>query len=195
MFFGAGRKMAEAETAARTCILVLGMHRSGTSAFSRVASLLGATLPRDLNKGTVENVADYWEPLPLVECHDEMLWAAGSRWNDWRAFKSDDLAAGSFDRFKGELSGIVEQQFGDAPLFVMKDPRISRFVPLYRDILKEKGIAPRYILALRNPLAVMMSLRQRDDMTPGFAGLLWLRHMLDAERATRGEPRAIASYE
>ena len=41
----------------------------------------------------------------------------------------------------------------------------------------------------------MMSLRERDDMTPGFAGLLWLRHMLDAERATRGEPRAIASYE
>jgi hypothetical protein len=180
---------------ARTCILVLGMHRSGTSAFARVASLLGAALPRDLNKGTIDNAVDYWEPLPLVECHDEMLWAAEGRWNDWRAFEPDALPAGSFDRFKGEVSNILEQQFGGAPLFVLKDPRICRFVPLYRDILKAMGIAPRYVLALRNPLAVMASLHVRDGMTPGFAGLLWLRHMLDAEQASRGEPRVIASYE
>jgi hypothetical protein len=189
--------MAPAETAkqARTCVLVLGMHRSGTSALARVASLLGAALPRDLNTGTVRDPVDHWEPLPLVECHDEMLWETGGRWCDWRAFRPDDSAAGLLARFKNEISGIVAEQFGSAPLFVLKDPRISRFVPLYRDILKDMAIAPRYLLALRNPLAVMMSLRARDDMTPGFAALLWLRHVLDAERFTRGEPRAIASYE
>jgi hypothetical protein len=186
---------AETELQARTCILVLGMHRSGTSAFARVASLLGAALPRDLNTGTVRNPVDHWEPMPLVECHDRMLWATGGRWCDWRAFRPDDSAAGLLDRFRNEISGIVAEQFGSAPLFVLKDPRISRFVPLYRDILTELAIAPRYLLVLRNPLAVMMSLRTRDEMTPDFAALLWLRHMLDAERATRGEPRAIASYE
>jgi hypothetical protein len=178
----------------RACILVLGMHRSGTSAFARVASLLGAALPLDLNQGTIRDPADFWEPLRLVECHDRMLWETGGRWNDWRAF-GPERPAGLLDGFKQEISGILAQQFGSAPLFVLKDPRISRFVPLYRDVLQELGVAPRYLLALRNPLAVMMSLRERDDMTPGFAGLLWLRHMLDAERATRGEPRAIASYE
>src|ERR1700681_1495219 len=124
--------MALAGTAkqARTCILVLGMHRSGTSAFARVASLLGAALPRDLNRGTTDNAVDYWEPLPLVECHDEMLWAAEGRWNDWRAFKPHALPGSLLDRFKCEISGILEQQFGSAPLFVLKDPRISRFVPL-----------------------------------------------------------------
>ncbi|MGC2780796.1 MAG: hypothetical protein WA418_34690 [Bradyrhizobium sp.] len=187
--------MAGTASQARTCILVLGMHRSGTSAITRVLSLLGAALPRDLNTGTFGNAADYWESLPLVECHEAMLREIGSRWDDWRAFKPDDLAAGSFDRFKSEIAGLVEAQFGDSPLFVLKDPRISRFVPLYRGILEDMGIAPRYILALRNPLAVMMSLRERDGMTPGFAGLVWLRHMLDAERATRGESRVIASYE
>jgi hypothetical protein len=179
----------------RTCILVLGMHRSGTSAFARVASLLGAALPLHLNKGTIRDPVDYWEPLPLVECHDRMLWETGGRWNDWRAFGPQRPAAGLLDGFKQEISGILAQQFGSAPLFVLKDPRISRFVPLYRELLQQMGVAPRYLLALRNPLAVMMSLRERDDMTPGFAGLLWLRHMLDAELATRGEPRAIASYE
>jgi hypothetical protein len=186
---------AESAKQARTCILVLGMHRSGTSAFARVASLLGAALPQVLNTGTVGDPVDHWEPLPLVECHDEMLWETGGRWCDWRAFLLDDSAAGLLARFKDEISGILAEQFGSAPLFVLKDPRISRFVPLYRDILTELAIAPRYLLVLRNPLAVMMSLRTRDDMTPDFAALLWLRHMLDAERATRGEPRAIASYE
>jgi O-antigen biosynthesis protein len=187
--------MAGTAKQARTCILVLGMHRSGTSALTRVLSLLGAALPRDLNTGTIENTVDYWEPLPLVECHNAMLHASGSRWDDWRALKIQDMDSGSFERFKEEVSGIVEKQFGNSPLFVLKDPRISRFAPFYRDVLKEMGIAPRYILALRNPLAVMMSLRERDDMAPGFAGLLWLRHMLDAEHATRGEVRVIASYE
>jgi hypothetical protein len=179
----------------RTCILVLGMHRSGTSAFARVASLLGAALPLDLNQGTIRDRVDFWEPLPLVECHDRMLWETGGRWYDWRAFRPEDPAAGLLDGFKREISGILARQFGSAPLFVLKDPRISRFVPLYRDVLAEMGVAPRYLLALRNPLAVMMSLRERDDMTAGFAALLWLRHVLDAEQATRGEPRAIASYE
>src|ERR1019366_3631598 len=96
-FRDAEARMTLAGTAeqARTCILVLGMHRSGTSAFARVMSLLGAALPRDLNTGTNRNAVDYWEPLPLVECHDELLWAAGSRWCDWRAFRPGDLPAES----------------------------------------------------------------------------------------------------
>jgi hypothetical protein len=95
----------------QTCILVLGMNRSGTSALTSMLSLLGATLPRDLNKGTPSDIVDYWEPLPLVECHNEMLWVIGSRWNDWRPFRPDNLPAGSFDNFKGKIAGLVETQF------------------------------------------------------------------------------------
>jgi hypothetical protein len=49
------------------------------------------------------------------------------------------------------------------------------------------GIEPRHVLVHRNPLALMKSLQGRDGMTPGFAALVWLRHVLDVElpRATR----------
>src|SRR5260370_4970524 len=54
---------------------------------------------------------------------------------------------------------------------------------------------PCYVLAHRNPHAVMASLRARAGITPGFAALLWLRHVLDAEAATRGKARVVVSYE
>ena len=40
----------------RICLLVLGMHRSGTSALTRVLSLLGADLPTTLLSGTRANL-------------------------------------------------------------------------------------------------------------------------------------------
>ena len=71
-----------------------------------------------------------------------MLWETGGRWNDWRAFGPEGSAAGLLDGFRREISGILAQQFGNAPLFVLKDPRISRFVPLYRDLLGEMEQSP-----------------------------------------------------
>ncbi|VAW15575.1 hypothetical protein MNBD_ALPHA12-1015, partial [hydrothermal vent metagenome] len=70
----------------RTCILVLGMHRSGTSALTRVLSLAGATLPkRLLGSSDDSNPTGHWEPNILIEYHDKMLAELDSCWHDWRA--------------------------------------------------------------------------------------------------------------
>jgi hypothetical protein len=49
-----GRQSSHPGTAAghRTCIVVLGMHRSGTSAPTRVLSILGAAMPRHVMTGS-----------------------------------------------------------------------------------------------------------------------------------------------
>ena len=86
------------------------------------------------------------------------------------------------------IKAILAEEYGDADLVVIKDPRMCRFMPLYKDALAELGITPRFVLMHRNPLAVMASLRKRNGMTPGFAGLLWLRHVLDAFAATARPP-------
>jgi hypothetical protein len=70
--------------AARRAVIVLGMHRSGTSALARVISLLGADLPNGLLKQGPENEAGFWESAKLVAIHDELLSSAGSSWDDWR---------------------------------------------------------------------------------------------------------------
>ena len=58
-------------SAQRRALVVLGMHRSGTSAAARVFSLLGAGLPENLlppQEGN--NASGFWEPAALVAAHD-----------------------------------------------------------------------------------------------------------------------------
>src|SRR5688572_11542372 len=171
------------------------MHRSGTSALTRVMGLLGAALPRNLLGAGRGNEMGHWEPEPLAAAHDRMLAEVGSRWDDWRSLDLNRMGAERLAATRDELTRLIEEQFGRVPLFVLKEPRICRFVPLYRELLANLGVEPRYVVPLRNPLAVMASLKARDGMTEGFAGLLWLLHVLEAEAETRGWPRAIVSYE
>lgn len=179
----------------RVCLLVVGMHRSGTSAFARVTSLLGADLPKAVMGPSRGNERGHWEPNRLVACHDRFLQKLGSRWNDWQSIDTGGLPAASLADVKRELSELIDADYPDSSLFVLKDPRLSRLVPFYSELLREKGIEPRFALPIRNPLAVIQSLRERDGMSAGLAGLLWLRHALDAEFATRNASRAIVSYE
>lgn len=188
-------KARKAKAAKRTCIMVLGMHRSGTSALTRAINLLGAELPKNMLGANPTNPAGHWEPLRLIELHEQMLAEAGSCWDDWRSFDQADLGAQRLRFYKAEIARLIDEEYGNAPLFVLKEPRISRFVPLYAEVLKRMRIDVRYVLTERNPLAVVASLEKRGSFTHGFSALLWLRHELEAEYATRDYPRVFLSYE
>ncbi len=183
----------------RVALLVVGMHRSGTSAVARMLSLLGAALPEHVMgteyRGRPGNEAGHWEPERLVDLHDEMLAEAGSHWDDWRRFDPTKLGPERLSHYGSAIARLIAEEYGDASLFVLKDPRLCRFVPLYEEILGGMGIAPRFVLPHRNPVSVLDSLATRDDMTASYASLVWLRHVLDAEEATRGKPRVFLTYE
>ncbi|KAA3451011.1 hypothetical protein C7I87_09850 [Mesorhizobium sp. SARCC-RB16n] len=179
----------------RVCILVLGMHRSGTSAITRVLSLLGAALPHHLINATPTNEAGHWEPARLVQINDSMLTEFSSRWDDWRALDPATLDAAKLEHYKSAIKEAIAAEFGDASLFVIKDPRICRFAPFYESILAEMGVATRFVLIHRNPLSVLASLDRRDQICANYGALVWLRHVLDAETSTRSKDRVLVSYE
>jgi glycosyltransferase involved in cell wall biosynthesis len=66
---------------------------------------------------------------------------------------------------------------------------------LYLEIFRELEIEVVVVLTSRNPVSVIRSLGARDQMTENYAGLLWLRHWLDAEAGTRQHQRALIEYE
>jgi len=179
---------------ARTALLVLGMHRSGTSAFTRAASLCGAALPAALlAPDAAINAAGFWESPAVTGLNDEILLHLGRRWSDIRALPTgwEQLAAG----FAPRIDAVLAAQFGDAELLVLKDPRLCRLLPLWRGALARAGIRPVAVLAMRHPLEVAASLNRREHLRPGTALLLWLRHFIEAEAATRDIPRLILHYD
>lgn len=180
--------------AARRALLVLGMHRSGTSALTRVLGLSGAALPRHKMVPQKDNTLGFWEPQPIVDAHDSFLKQAGTGWEaiaDYPAamFASDEAAA-----CRRNLATLVASEYGDAPLFILKDPRISRLMPLWRPMLSDLGIAPRIVIMVRNPLEVSNSLKTRSGWSEHRALLVWLRYMLAAERDTRDLVRCFVGY-
>ena len=192
----------------RHAILVLGMHRSGTSAVTRLLGLFGADLPKRLMEPNFANSAGYWEPADIVAIHDEMLAAIGSTWDDLAEFPAEWVDSAAAGPFKSRLASAFEEAFGSSSLVVLKDPRICRFAPLWISILESLGVEPLFVIPVRSPLEVAASLRVREDrhtavdaslasstMPEAKALLLWLRHFLDAEHHTRGFARSFVSYE
>jgi hypothetical protein len=171
------------------------MHRSGTSAITRVFSILGADLPRNLLGANPTNESGHWESSDLMILHDDLLATAGSRWDDWCAFNPDWIRCGVAEGYKRKLHAFLQSDFGSSALFVIKDPRICRFVPLWLDVIEQFGAEARIVIPIRNPLEVAASLKRRDNFPPAKSYLLWLRHVLDAEEATRQLPRAIVTYD
>jgi lipopolysaccharide biosynthesis glycosyltransferase len=182
-------------TPRHTAVLVLGMHRSGTSALTRVINLLGADLPRDLMPAAEgNNEPGFWESKDAYRINEDILAAGGSTWADWRRFNPDWFRSPAVAQFKERALAILERDFSASAFFVLKDPRICRLLPFWLGVLREFGADAKCVLPIRNPIEVALSLHARDNFLPVKSYLLWLRHVLDAEQGSRGLSRGFLSY-
>jgi hypothetical protein len=169
------------------------MHRSGTSALARTINLLGAAAPQTLMDASADNERGYWESEPLVHLSDEAMAACGRSWRSTGSMRMSAMAGGG--ELRRRLREAIASEFGDAATIMLKDPRVTRLMPLYREVLTGAGYEILPVIALRNPMEVVKSLEKRDGMEVRQALGLWLRYTLDAERDTRGMPRAVVVYE
>ncbi|MFD2055894.1 hypothetical protein ACFSQT_23360 [Mesorhizobium calcicola] len=185
----------------RTAIIVVGMHRSGTSALARMFSLLGASLPRNLNPAGLGNETGHWEPEAAVRLNDEILGLAESPVNDVQGPSGEWLQRPAAQAFVDRLKDLIVEEYGDDPLFVLKDPRISLLFPLWRAALAKLEIRCVAVVISRNPVEVALSLAKRQGQGGDWqswpldrGGLLWLRYNLAAEEHTRDVDRAFCDY-
>ena len=142
----------------REALLVLGMHRSGTSAVAGLLVRLGAQPPKTLMEADADNREGYWESSALCAFHERLLQAAGSRGT------RPDISTGVGVRRKptsalgNECRSLLRAEYGDAHRLVVKDPRICRFVPFWLRILQMEDIVPRVVIVHRSPFEVACSL-------------------------------------
>src|SRR5687768_12825922 len=103
--------------AERTAILVLGMHRSGTSALTGTLACLGVALSRQLIGAGTSNPKGYWEAVEIKGVMESLLAAAGSSWNDWRPLDLSKAPAGAVAQARAVLLAHLEREFADCSIF------------------------------------------------------------------------------
>ena len=115
----------------RVAILVLGMHRSGTSALTWLLGRLGAALPGDAIEASDDNARGYWESQALVKADDQLLRVVRSSWFDPRPLDFSRLSADGLRSRKNRIREAIESAWGDATLLAIKDPRWERAAAAY----------------------------------------------------------------
>jgi predicted O-methyltransferase YrrM len=188
-------RSAAAPVPKRKAILVLGVHRSGTSSLAHLLNVLGAKLPEELLGPGHGNPLGHWEPRRLIQINKAILAAIGRNWKDPGPIPRNWFRSKEAYTFHERIAAEITSAYGDSPLILIKEPRICRIAPLYLDVLDGLGIEPLVILLVRNPGEVIESLKERDQLDSNTIELLWLRSLLEAEEATRGCKRVWTSFD
>jgi len=177
----------------RTVICTLGMHRSGTSLVSRILNLLGVYLgaaPAISGAGS-DNPKGHWEHHPIALLNDDILVRYGGRWDVPPAFPPDWTRDAGLIPLKEEAARLLTDAFGSHELWGWKDPRTCLTAAFWQDLVGPM----RYVLCVRNPLAVAASLERRDRMLAIHADRLWLLYVAASLIHSRGYPRIVVFYE
>lgn len=180
--------------ASRVAVVVLGMHRSGTSGVARALSLAGAALPQRLLGPGEDNPDGFFEPTFVVALNDQLLAALGQDWKSVGPIPPSEFERHDIAELRHLACEVLREDYGDASLFVIKDPRMARLMPFWDPVLLSVGAEPCYVCPIRHPLEVARSLERRNGLDQTQSLLMWLDHMISAEAASRGARRVFVRY-
>jgi hypothetical protein len=173
-------------------VLVAGMHRSGTSIVTRLLSLAGLYVgtPDELMQGMPDNPGGYWERKDICELNTSALNAVNVDWNTTLGDEIERLGPTQRRNLVHSIRDVIHGLEQNRP-WVIKDPRLSVVLPLWKPLLSD----PVIVICHRNPLEIARSLRGRDGMPISIGVALWEVYTLAILQNTRAMPRILISHE
>jgi hypothetical protein len=184
-----------ATTQAGMLLVVLGMHRSGTSATARAMEALGADLgDRLMPAADGNNDKGFFEDYDVVKLNVELMAAAGMDWHTLGELDVSRIPPARLDAFQTEALVTLRAKC-QGKIFALKDPRLSRLIKLWKPVFDCVGVPVKYVLSVRHPLSVARSLAKRDGMAEEKALHLWLEHVVPSLVETRDWPRVLVDYD
>ncbi|MBV1871980.1 MAG: glycosyltransferase [Gammaproteobacteria bacterium] len=180
----------------KTLLVILGMHRSGTSAISRAMGVFGASHGDNLLEPVAGiNDKGFWEDADIVQLNADLMAEVGLDWHSLKPLVLSDLsvlrAKGYFDKAKN----LLAEKMDGYPIFAFKDPRVSKCLLFWKEVFSESKINLVYILAVRNPFSVASSLHKRDGFSQSKSFYLWLDHVLSALSGSKGQNSIVVDYD
>jgi hypothetical protein len=174
-------------------VVVIGMHRSGTSALTEAIGLLGCSIgdTADFVSPRRWNPQGNWEHQRLIERNELVLELHGGTWfapprlpDGWASARR---AQAMVPGLRAEFAAIYPPQG-----WVWKDPRACLTLPLW---MRAWDSAPVAVMAFRHPLAVARSLAARNGFSRRHGLALWEVYNAQALWNLRGLPTAVHRYE
>lgn len=134
--------------------MVMGCHRSGTSAVAGLLHLAGALRLGEVLPATAANPKGYFESATIVLAHNRALAAVDRDWTSPPAWL--DPAPGQVAVMRDE----VEQMSSEAGPWGVKDPRLLFTLPMWYDTVPRL----QFVGVIRDHEEVVRSLIARDRL-------------------------------
>ncbi len=172
-------------------VMVVGMHRSGTSAVTRVINLLGVPLGRaDDIYAADDNPSGHWESNTLCDLNEMILHVFGGFDMGMPPMPRSWLRS----RRAEYLKGVMRSTFGDiyrGERWLWKDPRICLTLPLWRQVLNDFCI----VFVVREAGPVTRSLHRREGFPIVYCHALWDDYNRRAVSASSGLPVVTVDFD
>ncbi len=175
-------------------IAITGMHRSGTSMITRALHDSGLHLigsgAEELIDAAEDNPEGFWENKAIVACNDELLEASGGAWDnppelpplavdDPRVFHVADAAVSA-------LAGLSEHDH-----WGFKDPRTCLTASYWLDLQADL----KFVICVRHPLEVALSLKRRNQNSYSLGLALWERYYATVLELVPADRRIVTHYD
>jgi hypothetical protein len=172
-------------------LIVLGMHRSGTSVLARLLNLMGVYFgPEGISTGAnQENPKGFWERRDVRDLNDTILHSVGCDWNRVSKFDIASLPEKNIADFTKRASRLVLEMDAHRP-WLLKEPRLCLLLPLWRKVLE----VPVCIHIFRHPVEVASSLAFRNKMPMEVGLALWDRYVRSSLQGAGDLPRIVVSH-
>lgn len=172
-------------------LIVLGMHRSGTSVLARLLNMMGVYFgPEGISTGAgLENAKGFWERKDVRALNDWVLQSAGFDWNRVSRFDPDRLPEPVVSEFISHASRLILELDAHRP-WLMKEPRLCLLFGLWRRVLE----IPVCIHIHRSPVEVAASLQTRNGMPIEVGMAMWEAYVVQAHLASAGLPEVSVAH-
>ncbi len=180
---------------ARRCILILGVHRSGSSALSGVLDRMGIDLGKAIAPPSYDNPKGFYENTRVQALNNKLLAELKITWDYTGLINGDWWKHLSISKYRSEAIEIIEEEFKGQSLFAIKDPRICYLFPFWENIFDSLNITIQCIVMLRHPEEVAASLEKRNQFSYTKSHLLYLSHLFCIEKYRQGYNTSFVKYD
>ena len=178
-------------------LLVLGVHRSGTSATARMLECLGAVPSKNLHHSLPNNPTGYFEDFDVERFNEyELLPALGAHWHDVAPLDWTRLTTQARSALLQRAKGIIDRNYNQKnSLSILKEPRLGILLPFWIEVLESAGFEVRVVCTVRDPMSVARSLQLRDGFSITHGVMLYTSNWLTTLSELNNVPTSYLSFD